>query len=98
MVQSFGTQTSCFDKDTQIVHHLILSREVLETERTQRILIVLVLATILLSAYVEILFHCCLNTEYKGSVRREKCQIYFSICFPFSPFFLGQWLPRTRHE
>ena len=28
MIQRFATQTSCFNEDTQIIHHLILSAEV----------------------------------------------------------------------
>src|SRR3712207_124445 len=57
VVERFSAQTGRLHKDAKVVHHLVLSAEVFETQRAKSVLKVAFFRTELMVAYIEIFFH-----------------------------------------
>ena len=67
-VERFATILGSLNEHFQVLHHLLLSAEVAESQRTEGVLKVLLALTRLLLAYIEIFFHYAFYCYYKLSL------------------------------
>jgi hypothetical protein len=63
MVKRLGTKSGRLDKDAQVIHHLVLSVEVAEVQRTEGVLEVALLLAELLFSDVKFFSHGFFNIE-----------------------------------
>ena len=64
VVERFATIFGCFDKHFQILHHLLLTTEVVERQRAERVLEFLLARRKLFLSDIKIFVHVCKGTDF----------------------------------
>ena len=87
VIQSFGTQTGCLDKDAQVVYNLVLPAEVLKLQRTKRILKVPFLTGRFIVTYIKLFFHDSFDNYAKVRKKSYLCPDVVTNFFDYGAIY-----------